>query len=189
MKMQLSSHTVTFFATLFALVCFSNLQAADVYRLEPGDVMEINVWEEPELMKEALVAPDGSLSFPLVGEIQAAGRSVEEIRQLITEKLREEYIADAAVNVSLLRTSGSRIYVIGRVNRPGVFPLDTSLDVLQALTLAGGAAEFADVEKIKVIRRSEDGSLAIPFNYQDVERGRGLEQNIVLESGDTVIVP
>lgn len=163
-------------------------KADDAYLLEPGDVLQISVWEEPDLMHELLIRPDGRLSFPLVGEVEAAGRSVAEIDELITERLRP-YIAEPAVNVTVLLTNGSRIYVVGRVNRPGVFPLDGELDVLHALTLAGGLAEFADVKNIRIIRRTEGGHVAIEFNYEDMTRGKRLAQNIALEPGDTVVVP
>jgi len=170
------------------LVMSASTHAADVYLLEPGDVVEITVWEEPDLMKELLIRPDGRLSFPLVGEIDAAGHSVEEIGESIATGL-EPYITDPAVSVTVVSTNGSRIYVVGRVNRPGVFPLDARLDILHALTLAGGLAEFADFRNIRVIRRTENGQVAIRFNYEEVSRGRELEQNIALRAGDTVVVP
>lgn len=158
------------------------------YRLQPGDVLQIAVWKEEELEAETLIRPDGALSFPLTGEVAAAGRPVEELREDLEARIRK-FIPDAVVTVAVKATVGNRVYVLGKVARPGDFVLSRPTDVMQALSLAGGTTPFADVDAIRVLRRDGAVQRAIPFRYGDVERGRNLEQNIVLRGGDTVVVP
>jgi polysaccharide export outer membrane protein len=164
--------------------------AADVepYRIQAGDVLTISVWKEKDLQVEVLVRPDGGMSFPLAGEQRASGRTVDELRQSIDQSLRK-YIPDPVVTVAVRAIGGNRIYVLGKVARPGEFVLSHPLDVMQSLSLAGGATPFAALNDILILRRDANGQVAIPFRYEDVERGRRLEQNILLKSGDTVVVP
>jgi polysaccharide export outer membrane protein len=158
------------------------------YRIQPGDVLIVSVWKETDLQGEVLVRPDGGLSFPLAGEHMAAGHTVEELRRAIDEKLRK-YIPDPVVTVSVKGIGGNRVYVVGKVNHPGEFPFSRPLDIMQSLSLAGGATPFAAVNDIVILRRDGDKQTAIPFHYDDVARGRKLDQNILLKSGDTVVVP
>jgi polysaccharide export outer membrane protein len=162
--------------------------AAPPYMIQPGDVLTVSVWKEKELQADVLVRPDGGLSFPLAGDIQATGRTVDEVRQLI-EKGLKRYIPDPAVSVALKQIGGNFIYVIGKVNRPGQFPFSKPLDVMQALALAGGATPYAAVNDIRILQRDATGLRSIPFHYGDIERGRDLGQNILLKSGDTIVVP
>jgi polysaccharide export outer membrane protein len=160
-----------------------------LYRLQPGDVVEISVWKEKELTRQTLVRPDGGLSFPLVGDLMVAGRTPPEVQQEIETRLGR-FVPDATVTVSVMEIKGSEIFVVGKVNRPGAYKLDRSLDVMQALSLAGGTTEFAGLDSIKIIRRGVAGEQQVfDFSYSDVTRGRRLEQNIVLQSGDTLVVP
>jgi len=161
---------------------------SDGYRLQPGDVVFVSVWKETDLQSEVLVRPDGGLSFPLAGEQVAAGRTVEELRGSIEDKLRK-YIPDPVVTVTIRQIGGNRIYVVGKVNRPGEFPFSRPLDVMQSLALAGGATPYAGLNDIRILRRQNGKQIAIPFRYEDVADGRKLEQNVVLQSGDTVVVP
>jgi len=160
----------------------------DGYRLQPGDVVFVSVWKEADLQGEVLVRPDGGLSFPLAGEQVAAGRTVEDLRKSIEDKLRK-YIPDPVVTVSVRQIGGNRIYVVGKVNRPGEFPFSRPLDVMQSLAMAGGATPYAGLNDIRILRRENGKQVAIPFRYEDVAGGRKLEQNVVLQSGDTVVVP
>lgn len=162
--------------------------AAPPYTIQPGDVLTVSVWKEKELQADVLVRPDGGLSFPLAGDIQATGRTVDDVRQLI-EKGLKRYIPDPAVSVALKQIGGNFIYVIGKVNRPGQFPFSKPVDVMQALALAGGATPYASVNDIRILQRDASGVKSIPFHYGDVERGRELGQNFLLKSGDTVVVP
>jgi polysaccharide export outer membrane protein len=158
------------------------------YRIQAGDVLMISVWKEEDLKAEILVRPDGGLSFPLAGDIQASGLSVEELRAQIAKRL-ESFIPNPVVTVAVHTIGGNRIYVLGKVNRPGEYPFNRQLDVMQALSLAGGTAQFAAVNDIVVLRRENGRQQAIRFHYAEVESGRKLEQNIELRSGDTVVVP
>jgi len=158
------------------------------YLLRPGDVLVVSVWKETDLQGEVLIRPDGGISFALAGELQAAGHTVDELTKMLETRVRK-YIPDAVVTVSVKTVLGNRVYVIGKVNRPGDFPLTGPIDVMQALSLAGGATPFADTNGIRVLRRSGDHQVSIPFHYADVARGRKLDQNILLQGGDTVVVP
>jgi polysaccharide export outer membrane protein len=158
------------------------------YLLQPGDVLQISVWKEQNLQTDALVRPDGGLTFPLSGEHQAAGLSIDALRLAIEERLRK-FIPDPVVTVSLRVLGGNRIYVVGKVNRPGEYPFSRPLDIMQSLGLAGGATPFAALNDIRILRRDNGKQIAISFKYEEVERGRNLDQNILLKSGDTVVVP
>jgi polysaccharide export outer membrane protein len=158
------------------------------YRVGPEDVLEISVWREDTLKKQVLVRPDGGISYPLIGEVQVAGKTVLEIREEIANRL-EKFISDPAVTVAILRIGSQRIYVIGKVTKPGEFPVGRSVDVLQALSMAGGLTPFADSNEIRVMRREGDRQVVLPFEYSRVVRGQKLEQNIQLRAGDVVVVP
>jgi len=164
--------------------------AADIsaYRVGAEDLLEITVWREDALKREVLVRPDGGISYPLIGEIQAAGKTVNEIREEITTRL-EKFVPDAAVSVTVLKTGSQRVYVLGKVNKPGEFPVGRSVDVLQALSMAGGLTPFADVNGIRIMRREGNRQSVLAFEYGRVVRGEKLEQNILLRPGDVVVVP
>lgn len=159
------------------------------YLVQAGDALQITVWKEQELQGEFLVRPDGGLTFPLAGDIEAGGHTVDEIRAIIASRLTK-YIPDPVVTVGVKTANGSMIFVVGKVNRPGNFALIRPIDVMQALSLAGGATPFADLNGIRVLRRETGGQQRVfRFRYDDVRRGRDLAQNILLHSGDTVVVP
>jgi polysaccharide export outer membrane protein len=158
------------------------------YRVQPGDVLQVSVWKEADLQGEVLVRPDGGLSFPLVGDLVAAGKTVSTLSTEFTQRLKR-FIPNPVVNISTKMIGGNRVYVLGKVQRPGEFPIVRPLDVMQALSLAGGTTSFASLNDIVILRRENGQLRAIPFRYGEVERGKGLAQNIVLESGDTVVVP
>jgi polysaccharide biosynthesis/export protein len=163
--------------------------SALTYRLQPGDVLTISVWKEKDLESEVLVRPDGGLSFPLAGEIKAEGETVDAVRRTIAERLKR-YIPDPVVTVAVKAIGGNHIYVIGKVARPGEFPFSRPVDVMQALSLAGGATPYAALNDIVILRRNNAGGQQVmPFHYADIARGRNLDQNVLLESGDTVVVP
>lgn len=158
------------------------------YGVQPGDVLNISVWKEEGLQEDVLVRPDGGISFPLVGDVRASGMSIKQLSALLTERLTK-YIPDPVVNVSVKTLAGNKVYVIGKVNRPGEFPVTSYVDVMQALSMAGGANAFAALNDIKILRRDAGRQRAISFRYGDVESGKRLEQNIILQSGDVVVVP
>jgi polysaccharide export outer membrane protein len=160
----------------------------DAYKIQPGDVLEVSVWKEEGMNRTTLVRPDGGMSFPLVGDIHAAGESVERLRETITERL-SKYIPDPVVTVSMEQLSGNKIYVVGQVVRPGEYVANSYVDVVQAIAMAGGMTPYAGVNKIKIVRRSGENMEAYSFRFSDIEKGKNLEQNIILRSGDIVVVP
>ena len=162
--------------------------STEAYTVKPGDVLSISVWKEPDLQGPVLVRPDGSFSFPLAGQMDARGKTVADLQSLVTERLRK-YISDPVVTVSVQEVKGNKVYVLGQVNKPGEFIVNPRVDVMQALSMAGGTTPFAALGDIVILRRSDSGQQALPFRYADVSRGRNLQQNIVLQAGDVVVVP
>jgi polysaccharide export outer membrane protein len=163
--------------------------AGEDYRLNPGDKLEITVWEEEKLKQEVVVLPDGTISFPLVGHVAAAGKTTADLVNLLRERL-SQFIPDAEVNVRLLAAEGNLIYVTGEVAHPGAFVMKGPTDVMQALSMAGGLTAFAKKNSIIVLRRDADGrTTSLPFEYGDVEDGENIESNILLQSGDTIVAP
>lgn len=158
------------------------------YQLHAGDTLQVSVWKEPDLTGDVLIRPDGGMTFPLVGELHAAGHTVAEVTRILEERVRK-FVPDAVVTVSVKAAGGSQVYVVGKVNHPGTFPLSGPLDVMQAISLAGGSTPFADLNAIRILRRNDGHETAIPFKYGQVQHGRHLDQNILLQSGDTVVVP
>jgi polysaccharide export outer membrane protein len=159
------------------------------YTVKPGDMLAISVWKEPDLQGPVLVRPDGTFSFPLAGQMDARNKTVQELQQMVTDKLRK-YISDPVVTVSVQEIKGNKVYVIGQVNKPGDFVVNPRVDVMQALSMAGGTTPFAALGDIMILRRTDTGQQqALPFRYTDVVRGRNLDQNITLQAGDVVVVP
>ena len=184
-------HLRKYFAiTLFLLISFS-AESSERYLINPGDVLSLHVRNEETLsLAEVLVRPDGYISVPIIGEVSVGDSSIPEITANIKSKLKAFLRDDPVVTVALSNINGNTIYVLGKVNRPGQFTLRSVTDITQALALAGGITTFADTNSIKVLRRNEEGKQrAIPFNYGAVKKGKQLEKNIILKSGDVVLVP
>ena len=158
------------------------------YRLGAEDVMLVSVWKDEQLTREVVVRPDGMFSFPLVGDIQADDRTVEEIRADLVKRLTK-YIPNPNVSVAVMKVLSYKVYVVGRVTKPGEYLIGHYTDVLQALSLAGGLTPFAAENDIKVIRRLKGQQQVFPFRYGDLRKGQDLEQNILLQRGDVVMVP
>lgn len=180
-------------AAVAVLAVCSDVSAQDEieheYTVQPGDVLEISVWKEEDLQREVLVRPDGRFSFPLAGDIDASGKTVDQLRTEISSIL-ERFIPELVVTVTVTEIRGNKIYVLGQVDRPGEFVVNPQVDVMQALSMAGGTTAYAALDDIIVLRRdSSGGQRAIQFSYKDVASGRDLEQNILLISGDVVVVP
>ncbi|MCG6534195.1 MAG: polysaccharide biosynthesis/export family protein [Syntrophales bacterium LBB04] len=158
------------------------------YLLGPGDLIDIAVWKDETLTKSLIVLPDGKISFPLIGEIRAAGRTVAQLKQEIAAKI-SPYAPDPTISVEVRQVNSMLIYVIGRVNTPGRFALNTNVNVLQALTMAGGLNAFAKRDKIRIFRQEGQKTTIIRFKYDEVVEGSSLEQNIILQRGDLIVVP
>ena len=178
-----------FFGCILYLSTQAFAVAADVYRLNPGDKLEITVWEEDKLKQEVVVLPDGTISFPLAGHVPAAGKTTEDLVSLLRERL-SKFIPDAEINVRLIAAEGNKIYVTGEVAHPGAFVMTSPTNIMQALSMAGGLTAFAKKNSIIVLRREADGrTKSLPFEYGDVEDGENIESNILLQSGDTIVAP
>ena len=160
----------------------------DIYVVQPGDVLQIDVWKEKDLQREIMVRPDGGMNFPLVGDVVAAGKTVEQLKNDLASKLTK-YVPDPVVTVAVKQGLGNKIYVIGKVNRPGEYVATCNMDVMQALTMAGGLNPYASENKIKILRRVNGEQKTFRFKYSRVEKGEDLEQNIILQGGDIVVVP
>lgn len=177
---------------LVLIVASAHVSAQQVpgleYRIGPEDVLHISVWKEEDLDRKVLVRPDGGISFPLVGDIQVSGRTPLEVQDEIRSRL-ERYVPDAEVTVSVDKISGYTIFVLGEVQSPGQFTLGRYVDVVQALTLAGGTTPYASESKIQILRRQDGREVVYRFSFTDIKRGRSLSQNIILQSGDVVVVP
>jgi len=159
------------------------------YLLSPGDAIEVTVWKEEGLQQlQFLIGPDGNIIYPLIGTITAAGRTINDFKELLTVKMAD-YIAEPSISVKLLNNQGNSIFVIGKVNKPGQIFSGRRLDVLQALSMAGGLTVFADDDNISIQRRVGNEIKVFPFDYDNVIDGEDLEQNILLEPGDTITVP
>ena len=185
----MKSGVPAFFALLTLLLfCSSGLAAEKVYHMGPGDVIEISVWKDPELSRNLVVPPDGIISFPLIGSINATHLTVNELRKIVTQKL-SEFIPEATVTVMLIEINSLKAYVIGKVNNPGEFDIDMDTNVMQILAKAGGLNPFASAGNIKILRQKDNKIIKLPFNYGEVEKGKNLEQNVTLRSGDVVVVP
>ncbi|MFK8075573.1 MAG: polysaccharide biosynthesis/export family protein [Granulosicoccus sp.] len=195
MPVRLSSalrHLLTLSVLLSAFLMLpaaSHAQSSGLeYRIGPEDVLHISVWKEEDLDRKVLVRPDGGVSFPLAGDIQVSGRTPLEVQDEIRSRL-QRYVPDAEVTVSVDKISGYTIFVLGEVKEPGQFTLGRYVDVVQALTLSGGFTPYANSRDIQILRRQDGREITFAFDFRSISRGRNLQQNIILQSGDVVLVP
>lgn len=158
------------------------------YVIQPNDVLEIFVWKEPELTRKVIVRPDGRISFPLVQDLQAAGISPGELKTRVEQRL-SKYLSAPEVTIIVDSIQSYRIYVLGKVQKPGGINVEKAVTVLQALALAGGFQDYAKDSEITIIRTIGKENFVFDFNYKDVVRNRNSQQNIILRSGDVVVVP
>ena len=186
--MSILSRALLLLVILPGVVLAEVPNSTERYLIQAGDTLTISVWKESDLQADVLVRSDGGISFPLAGDLIAAGRTVTEVRGDLVTRL-QEFVPGAVVTVAIKHIGGNRIYVLGRVNRPGEYEFSQPIDVMQALSLAGGATAFASLNDIKILRRENGEQSSVRFRYADIAKGRHLERNIVLRSGDTVVVP
>lgn len=158
------------------------------YRLNAGDLLKISVWREDELDRQVLVQPDGSISFPLVGQTMAKGRTAGELETDIADRL-DRFIPGAVATVELLEVAGNKVFVMGEVMRPGEYRMSGPLTVVQAISLAGGFSNFAAPGRIRVLRNEGDEEVAYTVDYECVAQSTNVAANLPLRAGDTVIVP
>jgi polysaccharide export outer membrane protein len=164
-------------------------QTVQDYKVHPGDKLIVGVYDDPKLLpQEITVAPDGKLSYPMVGVLVVGGKTVEQIRAELESRLKK-YISDPIATVIVTDVKGNVVYVIGQVTKPGSITMNPTINVLQALSIAGGANPYAKLDGIIVIRSSGGTQRVLPFRYGQVASGKDLQQNVELESGDVVVVP
>ncbi len=159
----------------------------DDYRLQAGDKLRVEVYKDAQLSQSVQIRPDGKITLPLVGDIAALGVTPIELRERLTTALKD-YMNNPVVTVIVVEATLPTAYVVGEVNHPGPVTLQSNMTVLQALAVAGGLKDFADVKNIRILRSSITGQTAVPFNYRDAIRGAG-SSAVLLQPGDTVVVP
>lgn len=157
------------------------------YRIGPGDIIEISVWKNPDLTRTVAVLPDGQISFPLLGPLPAAGKTVSELSASLRKRLNR-YAPDVDLSVIVAQVNSMMIYVIGKVQKPGRYALNTNVTVMQALAIAGGLNPFAKPGDIKIFREGHSDKY-LRFDYDQVSKGKQFKQNILLRRGDLVVVP
>jgi polysaccharide export outer membrane protein len=153
------------------------------FKIGAEDVINIRVWKEPELSGDVVVRPDGRISVSLIGEIDVSGKTPEDLRKILTEEY-SKVLNDPVITVRMSSIRSSKYYVTGNVFKTGMYPLVVPTTVLEALTLAGGFQEFANKKKVVILRQGKQHY----FNYNDVIKGKKLEQNLTLENGDFIVV-
>ncbi len=163
-------------------------EAEKDYLIGVGDVLEVQVWQEPDLSRTVKVRLDGKISLPLAGDVQAAGKTTGELDQFLEKKIAD-LVTEPAVSVMLVENRSRRYYVVGQVGQPGEFPIEFPLTILQAIARSGGFQEWAKREEIKVVRRQGGKEEFLNFDYDDFTKGKNLQQNVLIVPGDTIIVP
>ncbi len=164
-------------------------EVKDDYIIGRDDVLAINVWQEPQVSRTVAVRPDGKISIPLAGEVEATGLTPLKLQARITELLKA-YLSNPEVTVIVEKVILPKFNILGEVQRPGAYDVAKGMRVLDAIAVAGGFREFAKLKEVYVLRRTASGTPAhLPFNYKEIMKGRNFEQNIALEPGDTVVVP
>jgi polysaccharide export outer membrane protein len=158
------------------------------YIIQPNDILQIFVWKEQNLSGKVFVRPDGRISFPLIQDMQAAGMNPTQLKENI-ERALQQYIDVPNVTVIVDSIQSYRIFVTGKVGKPGAIMAEKPISVLQALSLAGGFLDFANPAEIVIIRNSGEDSTLYRFNYPEVIKGKNFSQNMLLRTGDVVIVP
>jgi polysaccharide biosynthesis/export protein len=164
------------------------LKSTEAYLIGPGDVLEIAVWKDEVLTKAPVVRPDGFISFPLIGEVQASGKTTAQLKAEMEKKLAH-FVPDVVLLLDIKQINSLIIYVIGKANTPGRFNMNSDVNILQAISMAGGLNSFAKRSSIKIFRHEDGKTRIMPFDYDDVVDGKHLEQNILLKRGDVVVIP
>jgi polysaccharide export outer membrane protein len=159
------------------------------YKIHAGDLLLVGVYDDPKMPPiNVTVTPDGKFSFPLIGILVAGGKTPEQLRVEMETKLRK-FVSEPVVTCSIVEVKGNVAYVIGQVAKPGAIVMNPAVNVLQALSIAGGGNAYAKLDSVIVIRNAVGGQRTLNFHYSQVSNGKNLEQNVQLESGDVVVVP
>lgn len=180
------------------LLAVAGTAYADSYRLKPGDVLDVSVWQDPKLNRQIVVAPDGQVAFPLAGRFRAGGFTTSAVESTLKTRLQKQFTTELDVTVSFVQSPKNEdakdaewtIYVTGEVAKPGAFVVpERAPTVLQAIALSGGLGPFAAEKRIQVYRRVNGEEIVFPFNYKHYSKGQDMEGNITLRNGDVVVVP
>jgi polysaccharide biosynthesis/export protein len=158
------------------------------YKIGPQDVLRIDVWKEPDISRTIPVRPDGKITLPLLNDVQASGLTAMQLAESLREGL-SKFLTSPQVTVTVSEINSRRVYLTGEVTRPGALPLLPNMTVLQALASGGGFTQFARLKNIYVMRTENGKQVKHPFNYKEVVKGNLAEQNILLQSGDVIVVP
>jgi polysaccharide export outer membrane protein len=160
---------------------------ADEYEIGAGDVLDIGVWKNADLTRQLVVLPDGTVQFPLIGQLEVEGKSIATLEKELKVKLGK-FVPDPVLTIGVLQANSMMIFVIGKVNQPGRFEIRQNIDVLQALSVAGGLNPFAKEKEIGIFRKKDGKTKIFNFNYSEVSEGKNLDQNIMLKRGDVIVV-
>ena len=158
------------------------------YKIGPQDVLRIDVWKEPDISRTIPVRPDGKITLPLLNDVQAAGMTAMQLASQLRESF-SKYLTNPQVTITVTEINSRRVYITGEVAHAGALPLLPNMTVLQALSSAGGFTQFAKLKSIYVLRTEDGKQVKHPFNYKEVVKGNLPEQNILLQPGDTIVVP
>lgn len=158
------------------------------YRIGPLDILQIDVWKEPEITRAIPVRPDGKISLPLLNDVQAAGLTAMQLAGVLREGLTK-YLTNPQVTVTVTTINSRRVFLTGEVSRTGALPLLPNMTVLQALSSAGGFTPFARMKDIYILRMENGRQVKYPFHYRDVVKGKRQEENILLQPNDVIVVP
>nr|WP_321400016.1 polysaccharide biosynthesis/export family protein [uncultured Desulfobacter sp.] len=172
---------------ILILVCWAVTAGAEEYRIGAGDMLDISVWKNADLTRQRVVLPDGTIQMPLLGQITVEGKTVVDLEKELEEKLAS-FVSSPVLSVSLIQVNSMVVYVIGKVNHPGRFAVHKNIDVLQALSVAGGLTPFAKEKEIGVFRKVDGQTQIMNFNYDEVSEGENLDQNIMLQRDDVIVV-
>ena len=181
--------TISILIMLFTIKAFAQYEGRNQYIIGSGDILEITTWKEPDFSRDqVLVRLDGKITFPLIDDIQAQGRTPVQVKMDIETKL-QEYITSPVVTVTVRQTNSKRFYILGEVARTGEYPLVKNLTVLQAFALAGGFTEWASKKEIILFRVENGKEKMFRVNYKEIIKGNDFNQNIKIQPDDTIIVP
>lgn len=206
MKIFHSVYFIPFFLLILSLVSCMNIPSQEniansdtlatqgvlsEYEIGPEDVLEVLVWRNESLSKVVIVRPDGKISLPLIGDIQASGHTVDQVRASIVDKLKTYYNESPQVSLIVKEVNSYVIYIMGEVQKPAQYMVKRGTTFLQAVALAGGFTPFASTNDVIVLRKTHDNNdqLALNIRYKDIFSGKYRENNILLKAGDTIIVP
>jgi len=166
----------------------TGIQTPPGYVIGPRDTLSVIFWRDKDMSADVSVRPDGMISLPLINEVKAEGLTPDQLRDQVTQRAAR-YVADPTVSIVVREINSRQVFIVGEVNRPGAYSLMMPTSVMQLISLAGGVREFAKMKDIVILRTQAGKQTAIPFNYKDVMNGKKLTQNILLQPGDTVIIP